>query len=61
MIDWWSSGQEEAKNVNIKEGTKNRQAEKKEGRSGDPKRAKITILTALENLETNVKLSLSKP
>jgi hypothetical protein len=60
-MDWWSSGQEEIKNVNIKDGTKYRAGEKNEGRTGGRKKAKITILTALGNVETNVKLSLCKP
>jgi hypothetical protein len=46
-MDWCSSGQEEIKNVNIKEGKKYRVAEKNEGRNGSRKKAKITILTAL--------------
>jgi hypothetical protein len=40
---------------------KYRHAEKKEGRNGGRKRAKNTILTALENVETKVKLPLCKP
>jgi hypothetical protein len=54
-------GQEEIKNINIKEGTKYRRAEKNEGRNEGQKMANNTILTGLGNLETKVKLSLCKP